>query len=854
MIYDFRTSAVPSLSQVGGKARALMETTAAGFPVPEGFVLSADYFEPWIKKIMDSENWTAFTNTPEKAICELLMKQAAQFEFTDHQNETLREALAGYPMASVFAVRSSSPEEDLEEASFAGQYESILGVPFGRLENAVAEVFSSMLDYRVMEYRKLNNLPLDIPRIALIVQRQIPSDVSGIAFSLNPNNNCYDEAVINASFGLGETIVSGQVSPDSYVVDKARGEILDKKISAKKIGLWLKKDGGTRQQSNPDPLAPALSDDQIMKVAGLAAACENHYGKPMDIEWAIFNDKLYLLQARPVTTHFPLYPEYQTRPGDTKHLYADLVKMSQGFESSLSVLGAELFSCMITNAKMGLMPQGKDGAFYTVNGRIYMDFSNIAKALSPGYIKKFVGNYDSPTREVMKDFDFKQGYTLARKPGKLKSMTLDGIKMIFRVIPAIKRASKDPKGEREYYFNQAEKGFQIIDDLVESDKTFCQCVDAFMEQFRCIMSHAMGVTAAVLNGDKIKKMFKGMDLDDEIIALTIDLPGNPTSEMGRSLVTLASFPEIQDMESPLDFVRTITNRSLSKEFLSAYDKHMMKYGCRCAGEIDIAAVRPYEDLEGFFKQLKLINVDRNAMQDSKMKKETAYAKLLDAARAKGKEKQFVRSVEIFNILGIREHPKYLFVYANNRLRQMALKLAEGFVSEGRLNEVEDIFMVDSASISKAQTDKNVDLKPMVVKNKKARELTKNVKSWPTIIDSRGKIFRVKRKSESGDLVGDPVSPGVIRGRAKVLGTPFEKPILPGDILVAKATEPIWTPVFINASAVVMEVGGPLQHGAIIAREYGIPCVTGIDEATQLIRDDDLLEVDGSSGLVKIVNE
>jgi pyruvate,water dikinase len=281
---------------------------------------------------------------------------------------------------------------------------------------------------------------------------------------------------------------------------------------------------------------------------------------------------------------------------------------------------------------------------------------------------------------------------------------------------------------------------------------------------------------------------------------------------------------------------------------------MMKYGCRCAGEIDIAAVRPYEDLEGFFKQLKLINVDRNAMQDSKMKKETAYAKLLDAARAKGKEKQFIRSVEIFNILGIREHPKYLFVYANNRLRQMALKLAEGFVSEGRLNEVEDIFMVDSVSISKAQTDTNLDLKPMVAKNKKARELTKNVKTWPTIIDSRGKIFRLKRKSESGDLVGDPVSPGVIKGRAKVLHTPFEKPILPGDILVAKATEPIWTPVFINASAVVMEVGGPLQHGAIIAREYGIPCVTGIDEATQLIKDNDLLEVDGSSGLVKIVNE
>lgn len=854
MIYKFSTKEIPTLSQVGGKAKALIETTKAGFPVPEGFVLSVDFFEPWTSGITSSKEWEAFLQNPEKPECDVLKGIAGNSRFTEDQAMALQNVLTAYAESSIFAVRSSSPEEDLVEASFAGQYETKLGVPYFKLEDAIVEVFSSMLDYRVMEYKKLNRLALNIPRIALVIQKQVASDVSGIAFSLNPNNNCYDEAVINASFGLGETIVSGLVTPDNYVVEKNEQKILEKKLGEKKIGLWLHYDGGTKEKPILKPYAQALEDDQILQVAELAKSCENHYQKPMDIEWAFHKGRLYLLQSRPITTHFPLYPEYVTEPGETKHLYADLVKLSQGFEESLSVLGADLFSRMITNAKFGTMPQGKDGAFYTVNGRIYMDFTNIAKALSPGYIKKFIGSYDTPTREVMKDFDFNQGYKLKSKPDKLKNMGGDAFKMILKMIPAIKKASKNPRGTRENYFTQAEQGFQFIDEIMESDQNFVQSVDAFMEEFRSIMNHAVGVSAAVINGGKIKKMFKGMNLDEEIVALTIDMPGNPTSQMGYSLVRLASFPEVQTTESGKIFAQGIENRTFSNEFFDCFDEHMKKYGCRCICEIDTATARPYENLEDFFNQLKMINLEQNAMQNSKQKKEAAYAKLLEAAKSMGKEKKFVQAAEIFNILGIREHPKYMFVYANDKFRQKALKLAGQFQKGGRLEELDDIFMVDSESITRAQIDNTFDLKPLVEKNKKARELTKNVKTWPKIIDSRGKIFRFKRESEDGDFVGDPVSPGTIQGRAKVLLTPYEKSLEPGEILVAKATEPSWTPVFINASAVVMEVGGPLQHGAIIAREYGIPCVTGIFEATSAIKDGDLLEVDGSSGIVRIIQE
>lgn len=851
-IYGFKATKIPKLSEVGGKAKALIETTKAGFPVPEGFVLSVEFFAPWLHDIKSSTEWSGLVSGVTKEKCDALKKKAAAFKLNESQNTELEKYLRAMESGWIFAVRSSSPEEDLEGTSFAGMYETFLGVTRENLEISVAKAFASMLDYRVMEYKKQNDIDLENTCISVIVQRQIASDVSGVGFSLNPNNNCYDEAMINAAFGLGETIVSGAVTPDTYVVDKVKNEILEKRINEKKHALWLLDDGGTVEKDNESPKTQALRDEQILELTELIKKCENHYGKPMDTEWAYEKGKLYLLQSRPITTYFPLYEEYQTKPGETKHMYLDMIKLTQGFEYSLSELGNEILSKMIVNSKQGIMPEGPDGAFYSVNGRGYMDLTNMEKAFGGKTVRRTIGSYDVPTKETLKDFDFKRGYRLDKKPEKLKGATIAGIKFASKVIPIFIKTLKDPKKYYDNYFYHAKKGFEEIDRVMNSDTYFKNMVESIMENFAKIMTHAMVMSGAVMAESRIKKMFEGKGLDDEIISLSIDLPGNPTSEMGYSLVKLASFEEVQKTETSKVFSKRIKERSFSREFLNTYDQHMSRFGCRCIGEIDTAATRPYEDLEGFYKQLRMINIDDNAMYTSKAKKERAYLKLLEAAKSMNKEKKFIKYVNAFNLLGIREHPKYLYVYANDKLRQVALKLAKGFVKEGRLEVVDDIFWLNSDQITKGQRDSGYDLKPLVAKKKKAREITKNVKNWPTIIDSRGKIFRYIRQSQSGDLVGDAVSPGTVRGEAKVLLTPYEKQLNKGDILVAKATEPTWTPIFINASAVVMEVGGPLQHGAIIAREYGIPCVTGIEGATSMIKDGDLLEVDGSGGIVKII--
>ena len=220
LIYPFDTDATPSLSEVGGKSLSLIRTTRAGLPVPGGLALTVAFFDAWTEQIKATPEWSALLGNPDKERCDAVKTLAAKHSFGDQQRAELERCLAELPRGVVFAVRSSSPEEDLSGLSFAGMYETYLGVTRDGLEGTIAEAYSSMFDVRVMAYKAQNGMALEGSRISVIVQRQVASDVSGVGFSLNPLNNCFDEVVIDASFGLGEAIVSGIVTPDHYVVEK----------------------------------------------------------------------------------------------------------------------------------------------------------------------------------------------------------------------------------------------------------------------------------------------------------------------------------------------------------------------------------------------------------------------------------------------------------------------------------------------------------------------------------------------------------------------------------------------------------------------------------------------------------
>lgn len=853
MIYEFCTHKTPRLSEVGGKAKSLIEMTKAGLRVPEGIVLSVAFFTPWLTEIKSSDLWRELIEKPTIDKCNIIKKVAEGLTFTREQEDELSRAMdnmTGY----LFAVRSSSPEEDLEGTSFAGMYETILGVTIEDIESSVAKAFSSMFDYRVVGYKDQNKINLEHTSISVIIQRQIPSDVSGIAFSINPENNCYDEAMINASFGLGETVVSGTVTPDTYIVEKVKHEIIDKKINKKSIGLWLNKDGGTIEKRNDNETVQALSDQQILEVTKLVITCEDRYGMPMDIEWAYEGDCLYLLQARPITTYLPLFPEIVTKPGEEKYLYVDVMGLTQGFTDCLSVLGMDIFTKMLELAKGDILPIGIDGGLVALHGRQYMHISNLAKGLGIKAVKKIYASYDGPTQMTFKSIDFKQEYLPAKKTDKMKKVMRGMLRYTCKMgPPAIKALVIDHRKLRDQYVTISKESRERIRTGLKVDKPFNETIDEALDNFAKIIESFGIILAGMVAMNKIKKIFKGDDIEDLVISLGMDLDGNPTSAMGHYMYKLACYEEIKHTKSGREFARRIKNREYSDAFLENYHDYMSLYGCRGFKEIDIASSRAYEDLEAFFEQLKAINTESNQLLYVKKRRREAYKQLLAIAKDKGHEKKFVKYATMYHeTFGFREDPKYIYVFAVAKLRKIALKLGERFVQEGRLQSREQIFDLHAKQIAKAQENPSYNIMKVRKENLAPYRLVEHVKEWPNIIDSRGKIFRPIRKSEDGDIIGDPIAPGIVKGRAKVLHSPYEKPLEPGEIIVTKATEPAWTPIFINAAGVVLEVGGPLQHGAIIAREYGIPCVSGVYNAQKIIKDGDLLEVDGSSGIVKIL--
>lgn len=853
LIYNFKNSEIPQPSEVGGKAKALIETTRAGFPVPEGIILTVDFFKPWLKDIKSSNEWKALLSEVTKEKCYTLKAKAAKQHFTDLQKLEFNKHLSDLKRSKLYAVRSSSPEEDLESTSFAGMYETLLGVTVENLEIAIAKAFASMLDFRVMEYKKQKAINIENTCISVIIQKQIASDVSGVGFSLNPQNNCYDEAVINASFGLGETIVKGLVIPDRYVVEKVKKMIVEKTVNVKSQGLWLRIGGGSEKQDNEEPKAQALNDNQIFEVVDLISKCEAYYGFPIDGEWTYEGDKLYLLQARPITTYIPLFPELLTKPGERKKLYVDLIGCSQGFSEQLSVLGLDIWAMVMdTIGGQGIMPAGEGGFLVNLHGKQYFDVSNILKGMGHKLAIATVGNQDHVIRdrkdELIPEYEaFKT--TKAMRESK-KAM----VKVAFATIPTMIKMFLNPQKQKVIYTELVNQVIEKIKKL-ENNKPFEQLVYDGFKILDLIVKKAVAYVPGQLALSRIKKMFKNAGLDDEITAMGMNLSSNPTAAMGKSLFQLACDPEIKATATAEEFEQKIKSRSYSKEFMKKYDEHMYLYGDRGFKEIDIGTPRVRENQGGLYNQLVHINIEDSQMTKAVERKKAAYKRLHEEAVKLGKTKKFEKNADIYeNLFGFRETPKYLVVMLIGRLHTIAWEIGYQLVREGRIERAEQIFALHLNEITMAQRDKNMKLLPLIEANMAPYKKVKHIKQWPINIDSRGKIYKPIPKGTASDLVGEAISSGVIKGKAKVLESPYEKPLEPGDILVTHASEPAWTPIFINASGVVLEVGGLLQHGAIIAREYGIPCVSGLREATHVIKDGDLLEVDGTSGIVRIIKE
>lgn len=876
-VQESPSSQLPALAQVGGKGWSLMRMAEAGLAVPPGLVLGVAFFAGWIAELQATSEWQAFLSASTSRLasaCDALKARAAGLKLAAGQRQALAEPMQSFAPDSLFAVRSSSPEEDLEGASFAGAYETVLGVRADGLEDAIRRAFASCLDSRIVVYKQQHGFDARQPRIAVIVQQQIQAETAGVGFSLNPLSNDFDQAMISANWGLGESVVAGLASPDLYVLDKLGPRLLERRRGRKELAILPEPDGGTREAQNYRSREWTLSEAQALELAEMLSRLESLYQKPIDIEWAFAGGKLYLLQARPITSHMPLPAELLTLPGAPKRLYGDFTISIQGIFEPMSVLGTDFFRYLVRGLVTELL--GHDNSdrietaiLFATTGRIYFNFSNLLALAGQAKIVALLKNVDGLAAAIMADLDAAPYLNTAFEKGALLRDLLAHIPG--RALLALESGLM-PEQARQGAERSAEKFQHLLAELAGEDLP----LDAFGKELGEKMGHLLGgefLPPIALSRVAIAQL-AGFFADAEggiadqrtrayLQRLDRSLPHNVTIEMGLELENLARLLHSPLPEGPAALAARIAEGRLPQAFLDAWRSFLIRYGHRGPREIDAAAPRYREQPEMLLAQILQLaqlpdaSAGPNAIyQQSRRERQAAYEALLAQVQAQGwlQAKKFETLYRIVETLGgYRERPKFELVKGMALCRAKVLAVATELVSAGRLDKPEQAFDLTLADLTRAQREPELDLRALAAERRRPIDRLARLPRLPQIFDSRGRIFEVPRAPAGpGELAGQAISAGAVRGRVKVLHSPTEKPLLPGEILVARATDPGWTPLFVNAAAIVLEVGGLLQHGALVAREYGKPCVAGVDQATEKLHDGQLVEVDGSAGVIRLL--
>jgi len=867
MVFSFNEKEAPVFAKIGGKAKALVETIKADFPVPDGFVLTTEFFHSWIEQIKKSTAWQAFIVEQTKGNCDKLKILASQLSFSAKQNEVLTNALKDLAEVTMFAVRSSSPEEDLEDVSFAGIYESVLGVKYDHLEDAVKSCFASIFDERVVRYKSSKGFDAIDHKIAVIVQKQLASETSGVAFTLNPVTNSYDEVVINANFGLGNTVVDGNISADQFIVDKVSKTILERTAGKKEYANYLKSDGGNEIIKNTNPEDLCLSDEQVLAISDLAVKVEIFHQQPIDIEWAYEKKQFFLLQARPVTGFLKFPPEVLTIPGESKKLYADVLLTQHGLTESLSPLGEGIIKLFYTKAMKALgMDESVSLKLVTITaGRWYSDLGLGIKLSGKKAVLKGIDNIDALGSRILDQMDVKQ-YLPKKLPKGLMKSGIKAALSSFKIISNSRKAYKNPDQYLEYFLAENDKLTKALHNEFTDNLSFTDFSHKALDMISTWLTKISSPTAyaTIMARSKIEKMFKydAQSVKDKLPLLERAFPHNVTIEMGDLLYELAQFPEIKEIENFDDFIKKLDEKQISHEFREKWELFIHKYSFRCPYELDVATPRYYEKPKDIFTLLKTMNsgddpeITPQALfaKGAKIREET-YQLFLKKLKSKKMIKLYNKRYKVLEtFVAYREIHKYYMIMAVDLIRRKALKVAGDFLKAQRLDKEEDIFKLRIEEVSAALLDSKMDLRPLIKANQSFLNQFKTNRNLPSIFDSRGFIPTFKQEvTKENELSGTPVSPGVVKGPVKILSRPDEKPVLHGDILVAEATDPGWTTLFLNAAGVLIQNGGMLQHGASVARESCKPCVVGLVDITQILKDGQLVEMDGSTGLVKLLS-
>lgn len=871
------------LPVVGGKGANLGEMTKAGFPVPYGFCVTTESYKEFIKH----NNLTEFISQVIRdanldnisRIGEKIREKVSQSEIPEQVEQEIVRAIYQAGVDTYYAVRSSATAEDLAFASFAGQQDTYLNIK-GEISllNSVRNCWASLFTDRAILYRIQNNIEHEKVHMSVVVQKMVLPEVSGIMFTADPESGHRGMISIDASYGLGEALVSGLVSPDIYKFRKSSRQIDSKTIAEKQLAIMPIEGGGTQKVeiTCEKSTSQVMSDSQIQSLAELGMKIEKHYGCPQDIEWCISRGsegKLYIVQSRAITSLFPL-PE--PVPQDvTLHAYVSFNHF-QVMTDPISPLGIDMLRIIFSIDK-GAKSAGEYKYTKSAAGRIYIDISELLqfRRLRKG-LASFSQNVDGLMSEALKELINRPDFDTRIKKNKDAAKAL---RKFFQpvVINALKNlAYRKPMGAIEFMNRYVERRITKAAEDVNNAKQGTERLEtiykvaSFYNDFPNLLPVlAPGmISFKILEGleQKLPGTRKYTDL------IVKGLEGNITTEMGLLVGDLADFVRkstdlIKEFESEdyKTLIARINRLKGNDEFKQTFNAFMAKYGMRAAGEIDMAKERWVENPEPLVKAVMATvktseeGVHRKEYMEtieSAKKAAEELVKQVETRHGKIKGKIVRRLIRVLrNYLPAREHPKYLIMNLMHICKKAILDEAKVLVQKGHLTEEKDILYVSFWELYQAVQNNN-SLIELVEQRKEEYEHFKKL-SAPRVLTSDGEEIKAGYKRENlpeGALPGMPASSGIIEGIAKVITNPADASLNKGEILVAPFTDPGWTPLFINAAGLVMEVGGLLTHGTVVAREYGIPAVVGITDATKKIKTGQKIRVDGNAGFVRVVEE
>lgn len=878
------------IGKAGGKGAHLGELMALGMPVPPGFCVTAQAYDeiaaPALQKIAGEFAGADLADVREARQCgEMARRLIMGLNVPEKLRKDVLSAVARMQHPGRVAVRSSATMEDLPEFSFAGQHDTYLNVAIGDLFTHVKKCWGSLWTDRAISYRHKNRLDHFRVSLAVVVQKMVRARVAGVLFTVNPVTN-RQEITISANWGLGESLVSGKVTPDEYTVDTSSLRTMGKTIGDKAIMVELQ-DVGTRETEVPPAKRKeqCLSDVKIREIAELGRKIQAHYHSHQDIEWAVAGEEIFILQARPVTAINSAKPVPVVWASEASQ------KLLEGYTVfwsnwnvretmpypftplSWATLNNLLFRPVFEFA-FGIPSDSRLGVYHSVidlvYGRPYWNMNILyGHPLLGPIMKKGLTQIDKKAGEIFNDLYKKKELKPARLGFNLFFLgfavyqTLR-LLLCYLCVPFYFNVRRVKRRNAAYWQKVCE--FAATDLSRKSD---VELVKSSMDFSRYTARSWTSSFLYLGYGDlcyRVLVLLTRKWPDISTSKLLAGIPGNKTTEGALELYKLSIMPENLKrvfLENDLPAILPALKKSAEGEqFLRRFAHYLEFYGHRAVKEFDIAQPRWEEDFTFIWQMirnyLQLAPGDITPLEHFRRMAAAGEATAALARRRLSgsicaglfpiKRWLFDLALKLARIyMPLREAPKYYVLKCFAANRKIYGELGARFCRRGFLANADDIYFLTIREIEDLARGGAVEA-PQISHRK--REWEKNLSLEPPFIVRSDGMPVLWEEATANTMSGTPVSGGRAQGRARIIldpedGCSFNK----GEILVAPFTDPGWTPLFLTARALVMEVGGVMSHGAVVAREYGIPAVVGVKDATRLIKTGDEIVVDGDTGMV-----